>query len=143
MASQTPMESALSLADGAVDGLDIARWSLAADRIVLSACWSGQQAIWDRSGADELVGDEMLGLPAAFLAAGAHQVIGTLWRVRDDAARMLCRRLHEELIAGQPAETALRRAVLAGRDADDNIADWGAFQLIAVGRERPVTGDPP
>ena len=143
VASQTPMESALSLADGAVDGLDIARWSLAADRIVLSACWSGQQAIWDRSGADELVGDEMLGLPAAFLAAGAHQVIGTLWRVRDDAARMLCRRLHEELIAGQPAETALRRAVLAGRDADDNIADWGAFQLIAVGRERPVTGDPP
>jgi hypothetical protein len=136
--SDTPMESALRLADRPVDGLDIARWELAADRVVLSACWSGQQAIWDRSGADELIGDEMLGLPAAFMAAGAHQVIGTLWKVGDASALRVTRRLHEELIAGQPAETALRRAILAERDVADNIADWGAFQLIAIGRERPA-----
>jgi hypothetical protein len=139
--SETPMESTIQLTDRLVDGLDIARWELAADRVVLSACWSGQQAIWDRSGASELVGDEMLGLPAAFMAAGAHQVIGTLWRVHDASARRVTKRLHEELIAGQPAETALSRAILAERDVADNIADWGAFQLITIGREDP-TGTP-
>ncbi len=133
--SETPMESTLALFDQLVDGLDIARWSLAADRVVLSACWSGQQAIRDRYDAGELVGDEMLGLPAAFLAAGAHQVIGTLWKVHADAARNVSKRLHEELIAGRPADTALRLAVLAERAAGADIADWGAFQLIAVGRE--------
>ncbi|MGO9191055.1 MAG: CHAT domain-containing protein, partial [Streptosporangiaceae bacterium] len=140
MLSQTPMEASLALADGAADGLDIARWSLAADLVVLAACASGQQAIWDRDDAGELIGDEMLGLPAAFLAAGAHQVIGTLWRVRDDVAHRMTIRLHQELLAGQPAETALYRAVLAEREIGGEIADWGAFQLIAVGRAETPSG---
>ena len=140
MLSQTPMEASLALADGAADGLDIARWSLAADLVVLAACASGQQAIWDRDDAGELIGDEMLGLPAAFLAAGAHQVIGTLWRVRDDVAHRMTIRLHQELLAGQPAETALYRAVLAERETGGDIADWGAFQLIAVGRAETTSG---
>jgi CHAT domain len=138
--SQTPMESSLSLADGPVDGLDVARWSLAADLVVLSACWSGQQATWDRDDAGELIGDEMLGLPAAFMAAGAHQVIGTLWKVRDDVAHRVTTRLHRELLAGQTAQTALRLAVLAERDATGDMAGWGAFQLIAVGRAEPAMG---
>jgi CHAT domain-containing protein len=140
MVSETPMEASLALADGAADGLDIARWSLAADLVVLAACASGQQAIWDRDDAGELIGDEMLGLPAAFLAAGAHQVIGTLWRVRDDVAHRMTIRLHQELLAGQPAETALYRAVLAEREIGGDIADWGAFQLIAVGRAETTSG---
>jgi len=140
MLSQTPMEASLALADGAADGLDIARWSLAADLVVLAACASGQQAIWDRDDAGELIGDEMLGLPAAFLAAGAHQVIGTLWRVRDDVAHRMTIRLHQELLAGQPAETALYRAVLAEREIGGDIAGWGAFQLIAVGRTETTSG---
>lgn len=140
MLSQTPMEASLALADGAADGLDIARWSLAADVVVLAACASGQQAIWDRDDSGELIGDEMLGLPAAFLAAGAHQVIGTLWRVRDDVAHRMTVRLHQGLLAGQPTEAALHRAVLAEREMGGDIADWGAFQLIAVGRTETTSG---
>jgi hypothetical protein len=145
--SSTPMEASLALADGPADGLDIARWPLAADLVVLAACSSGQQAIWDRDQAGELIGDEMLGLPAAFLAAGAHQVIGTLWRVRDDVAHRMTIRLHQELLAGQATETALYRAVLGEREAalaeretGEGIADWGAFQLIAVGRAETTPG---
>jgi CHAT domain-containing protein len=140
MLSQTPMEASLALADGPADGLDIARWSLAADLVVLAACASGQQAIWDRDDAGELIGDEMLGLPAAFLAAGAHQVVGTLWRVRDDVAHRMTIRLHQELLADQPAEMALYRAALAEREIGGDIADWGAFQLIAVGRTQTTSG---
>jgi CHAT domain-containing protein len=64
--------------------------------------------------------EEMVGLPVAFLGAGAAGVIGTLWEVVDLAAMLLVRRFFEEWVdcpAG-PA-MALRRAQAWLKQADN------------------------
>jgi CHAT domain-containing protein/tetratricopeptide (TPR) repeat protein len=66
--------------------------ALRARLVVLSACQSGQ--------ADAAqVSDEMLGLPLAFLQAGACTVVGALWPIDDSATAMLVGRFYEELTA--------------------------------------------
>jgi CHAT domain-containing protein len=69
-----------------------------------------------------------LSLGAAFLAAGARDVVGTLAPIADDSAHSIFRELHRNLAAGiEPCE-ALRRAQLseinAGRDG------WQAVALL-------------
>jgi CHAT domain-containing protein/tetratricopeptide (TPR) repeat protein len=58
--------------------------------VVLSACQTGQV---DTGGAS----DEMLGMPLAFLQAGACTVVSTLWPVDDRVTAMLVGRFYEEL----------------------------------------------
>lgn len=103
--------------------------------VTLSACESGR--------ADAACPDEFLGLPAAFLRAGAAAVASTLWRVDDVAAMLITRRLYEGLVHDHlsPAR-ALRQAQLWLRDAtnqtlyrfyralrDQNIASVQAQQM--------------
>ena len=63
---------------------------LRARLVVLSACQTGQV---DTAGAS----DEMLGMPLAFLQAGACTVVSTLWPVDDRVTAMLVGRFYEEL----------------------------------------------
>jgi CHAT domain-containing protein len=78
--------------------------------VTLSACESGR--------ADIRSPDEFLGLPAAFLRAGAAEVIGTLWRVDDVATMLLVGKLYEGMLqrCERPAK-ALQSAQLWLRDA--------------------------
>src|SRR5262249_3892825 len=63
---------------------------LRARLVVLSACQTGQ--------VDTMrVSDEMLGMPLAFLQAGACAVVSTLWPVDDRVTAMLIGRFYEEL----------------------------------------------
>jgi hypothetical protein len=66
--------------------------SLRARLVVLSACQDGQVNLVQ-------VSDEMLGLPLAFLQAGACAVVGMLWPIDDRVTAMLIRRIYEELAA--------------------------------------------
>ena len=52
--------------------------ALVADLVTLSACNSGRSGIAS--------GDEQLGMVRAFLAAGTHSVISTLWPTDDEAS---------------------------------------------------------
>jgi CHAT domain-containing protein/TPR repeat protein len=73
--------------------------------VVLSAC---ESAGGYRPGA---TGEEYLGLPGGFIAAGSKAVIGSLWRVDDDATGLLMDRLYGNLLEdGMEIQDALRAA---------------------------------
>lgn len=83
-----------------VVGLDLRRTRLA----ILSACESGMSEFADPA-------NEYLGLPAAFLLAGAHSVIASQWVVDDLSTALLMSRLHENVYdRGMGAAAALRSA---------------------------------
>ena len=84
------------------------------------------------------------GMPSiarAFLAAGARNVIGTLWEIDDDAAAPLFHRIHRELRAGSSASDALRNAQIAlAHDADPRLrhpATWASVELLGYSNELP------
>ena len=92
-----PNAASLHLADGPVDAMEISQWTLNADLVALSACWSGRRPAHGRilktgslepgTEPEELFGDEIYGLQAAFFAAGAGQILGTLWPLNDSIGR--------------------------------------------------------
>lgn len=99
-----PLFSALRLADRWLTAAEIARLDLDGQLVILSACSSGRQEAVG-------TGDELVGLPRAFLAAGAASVIVNLWPVTGDSSAALMARLHHWLGDSEPA-AALRRAQL-------------------------------
>ena len=145
--SDDPFSARLLLADGHVDGLDITQWNLSAELVVLSACQVGQRAISGRSERSQsgddpgeaLFGDEMFGLPAAFFAAGAHEVLGALWPVKDEAALAIMPAMHEHLADGLPCDEALALAVDAYRNRNPEMFKWAPFKLVSIGRPTTIT----
>jgi CHAT domain-containing protein len=96
----SPLDSSLRLRPGTQLTLrDILRCEVAADLVILSACETAVPG-------DELP-DEMIGLPAALLQAGAGGVIGTLWQVADDACLWFTLCLYAGLRSGSDPWTAL------------------------------------
>jgi CHAT domain-containing protein len=65
---------------------------LRARLVVLSACQTGHVEIMGAS-------DEMLGMPLAFLQAGACAVVSTLWPIDDRVTALLVGRFYDELAA--------------------------------------------
>jgi CHAT domain-containing protein len=140
--SDDPFSARLLLADGYVDGLDISQWDLGAELVVLSACQVGQRAIAGRTAAshpdddqgETLFGDEMLGLPAAFFSAGAHQVLGALWPIKDEAALAIMPVMHKHLADGLTCDEALALAVDAYRKQKPDLFKWAPLKLVSIGR---------
>jgi CHAT domain-containing protein len=78
--------------------------------VFLSACETGISDL-------NRVPEEFIGFRSAFLEAGAHSVIGTLWCVPDLSTMLLVRRFYEAYFAdGNSAASALRRAQIWLRD---------------------------
>jgi CHAT domain-containing protein len=143
VSGDTPMESNLILRDSVLDGLDISGWNLGAEVVVLSACCSGQRAIAGR-GMQELPGDELLGLQAAFFAAGARRILGSLWPVDSAAAQQITTDFHRRLVEGTSPEVALQRATLDYLDGAGLLKRrayyWAPFFIAAIGRRQPAEG---
>jgi CHAT domain-containing protein len=137
VSSNTPMESRLFLRDAQLDGLDIADWELRAPLVVLSACYSGQRSISGR-GMEELPGDDLFGLQAAFFAGGVRQVIGGLWPVDSYAALPIMAHFHGSFASGVSPEVALQEAMKTYLKTADALTRmvyyWGPFFLVAMGR---------
>ena len=97
--------------DGRLEVYDVARLSLDARLVVLSACQTGL-------GSGRLVdvppGDDWVGLVQAFQSAGARNVLATLWPVEDRATARLMKRFYVALRAGESESSAL---AVAQRDA--------------------------
>jgi tetratricopeptide (TPR) repeat protein len=73
--------------DGFLTVLEVFGLRVPADLVVLSACESGLGR--------EVQGEGSLGLPAAFLSAGASRVLASLWKVDDDATCALIVKFYE------------------------------------------------
>ncbi len=112
---------------GALDAGEIARLKLpAAPLVVLAACGT------IRGETNHIEG--MPSVARAFLAAGARDVIGTLWEIDDDIAARLFRKIHEHLRAGMSPATALQAAQLdLARDGDGRLrhpSSWAAVEIL-------------
>ena len=120
-----PERSAIVLAHGRLDLKAIRRLRLSTELVTLSACETGL--------GQRVRGEGIIGLPHAFMEAGARAVIVSLWKVRDQAAAAFMIDFYRELHAGRsPADAmrAVRQARLrAGGDAA-HPSEWAAFILI-------------
>lgn len=133
-----PLGSALQL--GAGDTLSareiIARLGLSADLVTLSACTSGTTQV--------VPGDELLGLPRAFLYAGAPAVVCALWETHDLVALLVMDGFYRGMLAGKAPAAALRDAQVAvrgmtGRALQATLDRWRAEDPVLAAA---LTGTP-
>lgn len=77
-------------------------------------------------------------LSSAFLAAGARNVVASLWDVEDDAGREFSVTFHRALRSGADPADALRNVQVQMMRSPDRryntLAAWSAMQLYGVGR---------
>jgi CHAT domain-containing protein len=89
--------------------------------IVLSAC--------ETAGIGRAAPDEVVGLPAAFLQAGASGVVASTWPVTDDSSPLLMAKLYDELQgASDNFSMGLSRAQAWLRDASPKLLEDTARQ---------------
>jgi CHAT domain-containing protein len=102
--------------------------------VVLSACRSARGSL--------LRGEGVVGFGRAFLRAGAHAVVGSLWPLRDDDAARLFGAFYRHLADGAAVGAALRaaqrEAVRDGRPA----SAWAGLVVIGDGRLTPLPSSP-
>jgi CHAT domain-containing protein len=82
---------------------DIYNLNLSADLVVLSACRTGL--------GKDIRGEGIVGLPSAFMYAGAKSTISSLWKVNDEATAELMGHFYLRVFSeGLPPAAALRKA---------------------------------
>jgi CHAT domain-containing protein len=104
-----PLESFVVLqpqegSDGRLTAAELFQTRVAADLVVMNACYSGL------ADASPLPGDDLFGLQRALLQAGARTVVAGLWDVYDGTAPELIRGLLARVAAGQAAPVALAQS---------------------------------
>jgi CHAT domain-containing protein len=108
---------------------------LDADLVTLSACETGF--------GEEIGGEGLISLSRAFLYAGAHSVLATLWSVNDESTADLMVRFYTHLKSGRSKDEALRAAQIdfirgqrpssgrgSGRGERARPYHWAAFSVI-------------
>ncbi|MFV9506351.1 MAG: CHAT domain-containing protein [Oscillochloridaceae bacterium umkhey_bin13] len=118
----SPLLSALHLADGPLTVQAIYQLALGSELAVLSACETGMHAIEP--------GDEIFGLVRGFFAAGVSTLVVSLWTVDDSSTTDLMRHFYQALLQGQRPATALRQAQLASLQQHSHPFYWAPFTLI-------------
>ncbi len=101
-----------TLPDGVEDGIltaqEIASLDFnGLDLVVLSAC---------QTGLGEITGDGVFGLQRGFKKAGAGTLLMSLWKVDDDATRLLMTRFYHNLLSGMSKYESLKEAQRYVRD---------------------------
>lgn len=120
-----PQETALLLSGGRLTLPSIQRLSLSAELVTLSAC--------DTALGQRVRGEGVIGLPQAFLAAGAGGVVVSLWKVEDRSTAAYMRDFYSRLKEGvRPAEAllTLRRTRAALPGDDGHPSRWAPFILV-------------
>lgn len=120
--SEHPLFSGLRLHDGWLTAHDVTRLDLHNRLVVLSACESGRAQL--------AAGDEVLGLPHAFLGAGARSVVASLWLVQDEVSAELMPTFYKHLQQTQDPASALRFAQLDMLAIRQHPYFWANFVLF-------------
>jgi CHAT domain-containing protein len=106
--------------DGLLKVRDIRNLRLNADLVTLSACDTGVGPVGEE-GVENIVN--------AFVAAGAHSVVSTLWELEDHATAQLMANFYEHLGRHEGKAEALRQAQLEMLKTGAPPYFWAGFQL--------------
>lgn len=123
-----PMNSGLLMADTKVDAAEITQTRIAPCEVVLSACSTG----WRPTTAQEhveLVGDDILGLPGAFMEAGVKVVLVSIPPADDKATAQLMQFYHGNRAAGLKPMKALQEAQKSMLALAEKPWKWVGFTL--------------
>ncbi|MBW4056263.1 MAG: CHAT domain-containing protein, partial [Proteobacteria bacterium] len=120
-----PLFSAIRLtkdakADGKLQAEEVFGLDIRADLVVLSACQTGLGDI--RSG------DDVVGMNRAFIFAGTHSLMSSLWRVSDVSTAIMMKQFYREYTSHGKAES-LTRAMQHVKNRYPHPGYWGAFVL--------------
>ncbi|MDD2540633.1 MAG: CHAT domain-containing protein, partial [Desulfuromonadaceae bacterium] len=120
-----PLFSAIRLAkdvkaDGKLQAEEVFGLDIRADLVVLSACQTGLGDI--RSG------DDVVGMNRAFIFAGTHALMSSLWRVSDVSTAIMMKQFYREYTSHGKAES-LTRAMQHVKNRYPHPGYWGAFVL--------------
>jgi CHAT domain-containing protein/Tfp pilus assembly protein PilF len=129
--SASPLDSAIVLTRNPANpdsfklyARDVIQHPLHADMVAISACYGSGSRVYG--------GEGLVGLSWAFLRAGAHYVVGSLWEVSDSAAPQIMDRMYNEIAAGRSPDAALRDAKLSMVNSQNVFRKplyWATFQL--------------
>nr|WP_228454191.1 CHAT domain-containing protein [Streptomyces alkaliphilus] len=106
--------------DGRVFAHDFLEVDLRGVRLVTLAACESVLGRFDRA-------DNVRGIPAALITAGAQAVVGCLWPVRPEPTTYFHHHMHRRIARGTDPERAFREAQLATRARYPHYRDWGAF----------------
>ena len=133
-----PDRSGVLLAPGAAneDGLlqirEIVDLDLTGRVVVLSACSTNTGVL--------LRGEGVMSLARAFFQAGAHTVVASLWRLRDDEAADFFDRFYRHLGRGASVAAALRSAQRELIAEGAPTAAWAGLVVLGDGDLVPLPG---
>ena len=91
--------------------------------VVLSSCDSAR---------GQVKAEGVIGMVRAFLSAGAHSVLVSLWRVPDESTNVFMNFFYQFLINGLPSLQALQRSMQCLRCflKYSHYVHWSGFQII-------------
>lgn len=118
----SPLFSALRLADGWLTVRDAYGLTLDASLVVLSACETGVSVV--------APGDELIGLARGFFSAGAATLLVSLWTVEDATTTALMQHVYTRLRAGDRPAAALRAAQCELLRRYPHPFFWSPFVLL-------------
>jgi CHAT domain-containing protein len=107
--------------DGELEAVEIFGLPIKADLVVLSACQTGLGKVTE--------GDDVIGLNRAFLYAGTHALISSLWRVSDISSAILMKQFYRQYRLNNKARS-LQQAMLHVKNRYPHPGYWGAFTLV-------------
>lgn len=138
MNARSPMFSRLELArppadsvpfdnDGRLEVHELLDLQVRSPLVFLSGCETGVGAAWSTS---FMRGEDYATLAAAFLFAGARNVVSTLWRIEDRGAAAFATAFYQELASRNPAEALARaqRSMIAAPEYTSPFY-WAAYTL--------------
>ena len=114
--------------DGVLHAYEITNMNLQAEMVVLTACESGAGKL--------MKGEGLLSLTRAFLGAGAHSVVASLWNANDAATAKLMKLFYAGLKKGGSRSRALQQAKIALRNSGGRESHpfyWAPFILVGQG----------
>ncbi|MBX2913694.1 MAG: CHAT domain-containing protein [Cyclobacteriaceae bacterium] len=111
--------------DGFLTAYEVTQLDLPETRlVVLSACETGLGEIQS--------GEGVWGLQRAFQLAGARSVMGSLWKISDEATVTFMDAFYEQYLRTQNISHAYQHAMQITRQAYPQPYYWGAFTLIGA-----------
>lgn len=129
--ARDPDSAGLVVADRMLTAAEIALYPLAAREVTLAAC---STAVRPPSAAGvQLRGDDVVGLPAAFLEAGAASIIVSVTPAGDGEAAAFFAAYYSQRRAGRPSLSAFnetQKAMLA--DGSSKLRRWAGFTFYGV-----------